>query len=179
MGKWTTFIRSTSLTTFKLLHGRAHTGLRGVNHFNETFVPNAAFQPPEAIDYRIPDVMDTFEDYKYAKVCNISSLDLHAPFSPLCEDRKSMLIAMSSGGRIGYDAPYMPRGCDMRWFSTEEICEILGRFEKVIIVGDSMMRHVIGSINVLIRKDLGYGAVTDWNFSAEERYALPTGFSSS
>ena len=81
-----------------------------------------------------------------------------------------MLTAMSSGGRIGHDAPYMPRGCDMRWFSAEEICEILGRFEKVIILGDSMMRHVIGSINVLIRKDLGYGAVTDWNFSLEERW---------
>lgn len=77
---------------------------------------------------------------------------------------------MSSGGRIGNDAPYMPRGCDMRWFSTEEICEILGRFEKVIIIGDSMMRHIIGSINVLIRKDIGYGAVTDWNFSPEERW---------
>lgn len=81
-----------------------------------------------------------------------------------------MITAMSSGGRIGNDAPYMPRGCDMRWFSTEEICEILGRFEKVIIIGDSMMRHVIGSINVLIRKDIGYGAVTDWNFSPEERW---------
>jgi hypothetical protein len=80
-----------------------------------------------------------------------------------------MITAMSSGGRIGNDAPYMPRGCDMRWFSTEEVCEILSRFEKVIIIGDSMMRHVIGSINVLIRKDLGYGAVTDWNFSPEER----------
>jgi len=57
----------------------------------------------------------------------------------------------------------------MRWFTTEEVCEILSRFEKVVIVGDSMMRHVIGSINVLIRRDLGYGAVTDWNFSPEER----------
>ena len=80
-----------------------------------------------------------------------------------------MMAAMSSGGRIGNDAPYMPRGCDMRWFSTEEICEILSRFEKVVFIGDSMMRHVIGSINVLIRKDLGYGAVTGWNFSPEER----------
>ncbi|KAI9716115.1 MAG: hypothetical protein M1812_005542 [Candelaria pacifica] len=99
----------------------------------------------------------------------MSSLDLHAPFAPLCQDRQSMLTAMSSGGRIGFDAPYMPRDCDMRWFTTEEICEILSRFEKVIVIGDSMMRHVIGSINVLIRQDLGYGAVTDWNFSPEER----------
>jgi len=81
-----------------------------------------------------------------------------------------MLTAMSSGGRIGHDAPYMPRGCDMRWFTSEEVCEILGRFDKVVLVGDSMLRHVIGSINILIRRDLGYGAVTDWNFSLQERY---------
>ncbi|KAI4104340.1 MAG: hypothetical protein L6R37_003337 [Teloschistes peruensis] len=128
-----------------------------------------AFQPPEALPHRYPDMVDTFASYKYRNTCNISSLDLHSPFAPLCPDRESMLTAMASGGRIGHDAPYMPRGCDMRWFSTEEICEILSRFEKVIILGDSMMRHVVGSINVLIRKDLGYGAVTDWNFSPEER----------
>lgn len=62
-----------------------------------------------------------------------------------------MVTAMSSGGRIGNDAPYMPRGCDKRWFTTEEICEILSRFEKVVTLEDSMMRHVIGSFNVLIR----------------------------
>ncbi len=137
--------------------------------YNASFIHNAAFQPPEPLPHRYPDTIDTFSTYKYRNTCNISSLDLHAPFAPLCSDRKSMITAMSSGGRIGNDAPYMPRGCDMRWFSTEEICEILSRFEKVIIIGDSMMRHVIGSINVLIRKDLGYGAVTDWNFSPEER----------
>ena len=137
--------------------------------YNATFIPHAAFQPPEALPHRYSDTIDTFSTYKYRNTCNISSLDLHAPFAPLCPDRVSMVTAMSSGGRIGNDAPYMPRGCDMRWFSTEEICEILARFEKVIIVGDSMMRHVIGSINVMIRKDLGYGAVTDWNFSPEER----------
>jgi hypothetical protein len=57
----------------------------------------------------------------------------------------------------------------MRWFISEEICEILGRFEKVVIVDDSMLRHVTGSINILLRKDIGYGAVTDWNFSRQER----------
>ncbi|SLM34720.1 hypothetical protein LPUS_03645 [Lasallia pustulata] len=137
--------------------------------YNATVLPNAAFQPPEALPHRGSDIIDTFTSYKYRSTCNISSLDLHAPFAPLCQDRTSMLTAMSSGGRIGHDAPYMPRGCDMRWFSTEEVCEILSRFEKVIFIGDSMMRHVIGSINVLIREDLGYGAVTDWNFSPEER----------
>lgn len=119
--------------------------------------------------YRAADSIDAFASYKYRGTCNISSLDLHLPFSPLCETRQDMLNAMSWGGRIGHDAPYMPRGCDMRWFTTEEICDIMSRFSKVIIMGDSMMRHIIGSLNVLMRKDLGYGAVTDWNFSADER----------
>ena len=62
----------------------------------------------------------------------------------------------------------MPRSCDMRWYTTSETCEILSRFEKVIVVGDSMMRHVVGAMNVLLREDLGYGAVTGWNFNDEE-----------
>lgn len=136
---------------------------------NRTAVAQAAFQPPESGSYRVPDTIDTFQSYKFRSACNVSSLDLHPPFSPLCKDRASMLTAMSSGGRIGHDAPYMPRGCDMRWFTSEEVCEILGRFDRVVLVGDSMLRHMIGSMNILIRKDLGYGAVTDWNFSLQER----------
>lgn len=139
---------------------------------NTTEIPFIAFNPPEMSSYRLPDRSDTFNTYKFRNACNISSLDLHTPFSPLCTDRPSMLNAMASGGRIGGGAPYMPRYCDMRWFTTEEVCEILGRFERVVLIGDSMLRHVIGSINILIRKDLGYGAVTDWNFSAQERYVL-------
>lgn len=32
-----------------------------------------------------------------------------------------------------------------------------------------MLRHVVGAINVLVREDLGYGAVTDWNFDEKEK----------
>ena len=135
-------------------------------------IPFAAFQPPETNEYRFPDTIDTFQTYKFRDTCDISSLDLHASFSPLCQTRDEMLSAMSGGGRIGHDAPYMPRGCDMRWFTTDEVCEILARFDRVVLVGDSMLRHVVGSINILLRKDIGYGAVTDWNFSPQERYVI-------
>lgn len=77
---------------------------------------------------------------------------------------------MSNGGRIGFDAPYLSRGCDMQWFTSEEVCEILARFDRVVLIGDSMMRHVMGAISILIRKDIGYGAVTDWNFTPKEKY---------
>jgi hypothetical protein len=32
-----------------------------------------------------------------------------------------------------------------------------------------MLRHVIGALNIIIREDLGYGGVTDWNFNDNER----------
>jgi hypothetical protein len=126
--------------------------------------------PPENGSYRYPDVVDTFEAYKWRNHpdCDISSLNLHRPFSPLCETREDFLEAFSGGGRVGFDQPFMPLKCDMRWFTTEEICEIFSRFEKVIVVGDSMMRHVVGALNVLLRQDLGYGAVTNWNFGEQE-----------
>ncbi|KAH8159986.1 hypothetical protein CIB48_g8261 [Xylaria polymorpha] len=76
---------------------------------------------------------------------------------------------MSWGGRIGRDAPYIPRGCDMQWYTTEEVCKILGRFSQVILVGDSMLRHVIGALNIIVRENLGSGGVTDWNFTPERR----------
>lgn len=57
----------------------------------------------------------------------------------------------------------------MRWYSSEEICEILSRFDRVILIGDSMLRHVMGVISILVRKDIGYGAVTDWNFDEHEK----------
>ncbi|KAI0883683.1 uncharacterized protein GGS22DRAFT_194942 [Annulohypoxylon maeteangense] len=119
---------------------------------------------------RTRELKDTLVGYKHrGGDCNVSSLDLHIPFGSICPDRNSMLTAMSSGGRVGKDSPYVPRGCDMRWFSTLEACEILGRYSQVILVGDSMLRHVIGALNILIREDLGYGGVTDWNFDAEEK----------
>ena len=131
-----------------------------------------AFAPAENTLYRLPDTIDTFANYKYRNhpddSCRISSLDLHLPFASLCTTRQDLLTAISGGGRIGFDAPFLPRDCDMRWYATEEICEIFGRFEKVVVVGDSMMRHVVGALNVLLRKDLGYGAVTGWNFGEEE-----------
>ncbi|KAI1734803.1 hypothetical protein F4680DRAFT_330723 [Xylaria scruposa] len=113
---------------------------------------------------------NAFAGYKhFGEKCNISSLELHRPYDPICPSRASMLTAMSEGGRIGRDASYIPRGCDMVWYTTEEVCDILGRFSQVILVGDSMLRHVIGALNVIVRENLGSGGVTDWNFDNREK----------
>lgn len=88
---------------------------------------------------------------------------------PLCTERLELLTAMSSGGRTGIDQPYVPLGCSMRWYKTNEICDILGRFDKVLMVGDSMIAHVVGAMNVLIREDLGYGAMNGWDLNETEK----------
>ncbi|GAW26185.1 hypothetical protein SAMD00023353_2301390 [Rosellinia necatrix] len=125
---------------------------------------------------RSDELFNTFAGYKhFGEKCNISSLDLHLPYAPICPNRAAMLTAMSTGGRIGRDAPYTPRGCDMQWYTTEEVCEILGRFSQVVLVGDSMLRHVIGALNVIMRENLGSGGVTDWNFDARERQEKASG----
>lgn len=160
--------RCQTLAFEELSHGQSNitTSTNIYTAFDSIAVDNSSLSI-----YRRPDTFDTFANYKYRQdpKCDISSLSLHKPFSPLCPNRPSFLDAFSGGGRIGFDAPFMPRDCDMRWYATEEVCDILGRFEKVIVVGDSMMRHVVGAMNVLLRKDLGYGAVTGWNFGEEER----------
>jgi hypothetical protein len=122
---------------------------------------------PEA---RTEAEIDTFATYSYRThpSCNISSPSLLSTTSPICLTRSSLLTSLSSGGRPGFDAPYHPHSCSMRWLSTPEICAILSRFARIIVVGDSMMRHLVGALNVLLREDLGYGAVTNWNFSPEE-----------
>ena len=69
---------------------------------------------------------------------------------------------MSSGGRLGFDAPYSPGGCDMRWFRPDEVCQILSRFSRVQIIGDSLMRSLATALNLLMRTDLYNGGRTSW-----------------
>lgn len=167
--QWSSYSRS--IETCEIPNLASHSAIYQTNAIRyHPFRPISVDESPASL-YRRPDILNTLEDYKHHATpgCNVSSLDLHKPFSPLCTNRRSFLEAFSSGGRIGFDAPFIPRGCDMRWYTTQETCEVFGRFEKVIVVGDSMMRHVVGALNVLLRQDLGYGAVTGWNFNDEEK----------
>ncbi|KAK9452954.1 hypothetical protein V1511DRAFT_522977 [Dipodascopsis uninucleata] len=143
----------------------------GQNDLSSLRQPQVGVEPPmpDIFSKPIRDSFDAFAEFKYRDVCKISSLDLHRPFEPLCSDKKTTLTAMSQGGRIGIDAPYMPRDCDMRWFTTEEACGILERFDRISIVGDSMMRQMLGALYVILRKDMGYGGVTQWNFNDQEK----------
>lgn len=112
--------------------------------------------------HRITDAVDIFEEFSTANNCRFSSLDLHGPFEPLCEDKDSLLKAMSWGGRHGTDTPFSPRACDMRFFSPAEICSILSRFSQIIIIGDSMMRNLAVAMHIFLRADLTNGGRANW-----------------
>ncbi|OLL23082.1 hypothetical protein NEOLI_001229 [Neolecta irregularis DAH-3] len=129
---------------------------------------------------RNEDLVDSFAGYKYREQCRINALDLHVPFDPLCPDLPSLLDALSNGGRVGFDAPYISRSCDFRWYSTHEVCGILKRYERVLFFGDSLIRQaspvlflfsdpqLYSALIVFMRRDLGYGAVENWDFGELE-----------
>lgn len=127
--------------------------------FGATPLPGA---PDPEGSFRLPDGIDSFQDFQQSDRCSLSSLDLHGPFEPLCEDKESLMQAMSWGGRIGQDAPFSPRGCDMRWFTPKEICAILSKFSRINIMGDSMMRNLAVATSIYLRADLENGGRSTW-----------------
>ncbi|KAI9728232.1 MAG: hypothetical protein M1828_004693 [Chrysothrix sp. TS-e1954] len=94
-------------------------------------------------------------------------MDLHSPFDPLCKTTTSVLTSMTDGGRGGFDAPYIPRGCDLRFYTTSEICSILSRYEAIVIFGDSLMRHLTSALSMLLRENYEYGGQQQWLHGAE------------
>lgn len=128
------------------------------------------FLQPKPSPERVPDVTDSFASYLHAEQCGVSSLDLHLPIHPLCDSRTAVLEAMSNGGRAGFDKPFIPSDCDFRWYTTAEICSILGRFSHVFFIGDSLQRMLTTAIYALIRQDIGLGGVAEWEFEHHPQF---------
>lgn len=106
--------------------------------------------------------LDLFQNFTGRSTCGFSSLDLHVPSGDVCTDRAAFLASVSDGGRRGFQAPYAARTCDYRFYSTAQVCEILSRFEDVIFLGDSMTRHIVGALAMLLRENVEFGAQAQW-----------------
>ncbi|ETI20120.1 hypothetical protein G647_08154 [Cladophialophora carrionii CBS 160.54] len=132
----------------------------------------------DKVPHQASDLNNFFNDFQGYSECNIRMADLYAPLGHdasqvshdgYCPRRKDLLEAMSSGGRIGFDAPYFPRGCHYRWYSVEEICMILERFSAVIFVGDDSLQAIYTGLSILLRRDLSHGAVKTWEMDQHTR----------
>jgi hypothetical protein len=101
---------------------------------------------------------------------------------------------MSGGGRIGFDAAYVPQGicgpealywlpvtplclfvtftsilgCHYRWYDVAEVCMILEHFDKVVFVGDDTLQSIYAGFNILLRQDVALGAMKQWEMADEE-----------
>lgn len=70
-----------------------------------------------ATNDQVDNYFDTFQGFaecqiRASELYTNSETDGHHLHSPniFCGDRNTLLQALSNGGRIGFDAPYMPRG---------------------------------------------------------------------
>jgi hypothetical protein len=63
---------------------------------------------------------------------------------------------------------YLYPGCHYRWYDVAEICMILERFDGVVFVGDGTLQSIYAGFNLLLRQDLGLGAMRQWEMAEEE-----------
>ncbi|TVY46056.1 hypothetical protein LOCC1_G002549 [Lachnellula occidentalis] len=121
---------------------------------------------------------DALKHFAGSRDCGISQSDIYlAPFplypgvSPFCKNRATLLEALSSGGRHGFDEPFVGKGCTYRWFSTPEICMILERFNALVFIGDSTAQTIYAALNILLREDLALGGLQQWMMNDQDREA--------
>ncbi|KAK9475746.1 hypothetical protein V1514DRAFT_339171 [Lipomyces japonicus] len=121
---------------------------------------------------------DYFEDFYGAQECQVSSSRLYNPhvdadgnlIRKYCANKDALLGALSSGGRIGFNTPFHPLDCEYRWFQPEEICLILDRFDAIVFIGEQRMTsHVYAAFNSILRKNLAWGGLKNWELSEQLR----------
>ncbi|KAK9241411.1 hypothetical protein V1525DRAFT_10126 [Lipomyces kononenkoae] len=114
-------------------------------------------------EYHIPQTrVNHLSEFESLDKCTVLSEDVAAiGYTAPCIDKNALLDSLSSGGRIGLDAPYHSKGCQMWWYEAQELCNVWAKYSKVIFVGDDALEDVFASMAVLIRKDALNGAVRD------------------
>ncbi|KAF6221428.1 hypothetical protein HO133_002284 [Letharia lupina] len=139
---------------------------------------------PRQLD-RVPfsqnSVEDHFSHFEGHGDCGIRSTQLYVPpvapdddapkHTLYCNNRATLLEAMSGGGRHGFEKPYFPAGCHYRWYSTAEICMILERFDAIVFIGDDSLKHIYAAFNMLLRENMAMGSLKQWELNESQRDA--------
>ncbi|PQE29655.1 hypothetical protein CJF30_00009247 [Rutstroemia sp. NJR-2017a BBW] len=140
-----------------------------------TFVSHTVAPSPRPIIIE-PGESSTIKHYLGSKDCGIIQSSLHhVPYpqkpnlSPFCKTRAQLLHALSSGGRHGFEEPYVGKSCTHRWFSTPEICTILSRFSAIVFLGDELAQTIYAALNVFLREDISHGGLQEWLMTDAER----------
>ena len=54
---------------------------------------------------------------------------------------------------------FAPHQCSPLWYTPDEICDVLHSYAYVLFLGDSMFRHVLQALFMLLTQDLQYGGI--------------------
>lgn len=78
---------------------------------------------------------------------------------PYCNTTQE--IIESSKYSLIIEPPYSnhQRLCLIKWFSRESICNVLSRYRNILILGDSLTRHLSSALLMLLSEDFRYGGV--------------------
>ena len=66
---------------------------------------------------------------------------------------------LSSAERQALPSTFVPRGCDLLALSPHEVCDVVNRFGRVAIEGDSLARHLRSGFLMALSNDLVRGGV--------------------
>lgn len=89
-----------------------------------------------------------------------------------CTAPGGVLAAAAHGARHGRDAPFeLANDCAIKWFSPEEACNLLERVGTLVVVGDSLQRHLVQAL-FAIMSDYTVGATALPLLASDECRAL-------
>ena len=78
-----------------------------------------------------------------------------------CTNIAALLHAVKMGWRKNgaKGSAFHPRGCSIPYFSAARACSALSLFSSVVLIGDSMIRHVLQALTLLLTEDMEFGAM--------------------
>ena len=75
----------------------------------------------------------------------------------VCEG--GVLRALARGSRRERDGPFDMGNCTVQWFTRDEACDLLQRAGTLVIVGDSLQRHVAQALFSVLSGNVAHGSV--------------------
>ena len=96
-----------------------------------------------------------------ASQCGHSYLELASP--PLSRSpggcAAGLLRAFAGASRRGRDAPVeLAHGCGLKWFTPREACALVASAGSLLIIGDSLQRHLAQALMAVLSGNLVHGA---------------------
>ena len=96
----------------------------------------------------------------------------YQPSRPWCDTTIDLSVSLAFGVREwnnpgdalqqnpeAFQSFFVPHGCAFKWFSPREACTVLSRYSKLYFVGDSLTRHLVQGVTMVLNGNLEYGAV--------------------